>query len=50
MFIDKISAPIIDLGGADELVGSLREDRTIVSIVPELSVVPETGKGSISII
>ncbi|KHN87122.1 hypothetical protein Tcan_14189 [Toxocara canis] len=37
-------APIIDLGGADELVGSLREDRTIVSIVPELSVLPETGK------
>uniref|UniRef100_A0A915B050 Cadherin domain-containing protein n=1 Tax=Parascaris univalens TaxID=6257 RepID=A0A915B050_PARUN len=36
-------APIIDLGGADELVGSLREDRTIVSIVPELSVIPETG-------
>uniref|UniRef100_A0A914RIW5 Cadherin domain-containing protein n=1 Tax=Parascaris equorum TaxID=6256 RepID=A0A914RIW5_PAREQ len=43
MLIGKISAPIIDLGGADELVGSLREDRTIVSIVPELSVIPETG-------
>ncbi|VDN59109.1 unnamed protein product [Dracunculus medinensis] len=36
-------APIIDLGGADELVGMLREDRTIVSIVPELNVVSDTG-------
>ncbi|VDK19451.1 unnamed protein product [Anisakis simplex] len=35
--------PIIDLGGADELVGSLREDRTIVSIVPELNIIADTG-------
>ncbi|VDN05975.1 unnamed protein product [Thelazia callipaeda] len=35
--------PIIDLGGADELVGSVREDRTIVNVVPKLSIVHETG-------
>uniref|UniRef100_A0A1I8EBB1 Cadherin domain-containing protein n=3 Tax=Wuchereria bancrofti TaxID=6293 RepID=A0A1I8EBB1_WUCBA len=35
--------PIIDLGGADELVGTVREDRTIVNVIPKLGIVHETG-------
>ncbi|MFH4977030.1 hypothetical protein AB6A40_003739 [Gnathostoma spinigerum] len=36
-------APVIDLGGADDLVGWLREDQNIVSITPELTIVEGTG-------
>ncbi|MCP9262152.1 CAlSYntenin/Alcadein [Dirofilaria immitis] len=35
--------PIIDLGGADELVGTVREDRTIVNVNPKLDIIHETG-------
>uniref|UniRef100_A0A0R3S206 Calsyntenin-1 n=1 Tax=Elaeophora elaphi TaxID=1147741 RepID=A0A0R3S206_9BILA len=35
--------PIIDLGGADELLGTIREDRTIVNVNPKLSIVHDTG-------
>ncbi|KAL3994852.1 Cadherin domain family protein [Acanthocheilonema viteae] len=35
--------PVIDLGGADELLGTIREDRTIVNVNPKLGIVHETG-------
>lgn len=44
----KFSVPIIDLGGADELVGTVREDRTIVDVIPKLDIVHETGQKSIN--
>lgn len=39
----RYRVPIIDLGGADELVGTIREDRTVFSVVPKLSIIRETG-------
>ncbi|KAI6172150.1 hypothetical protein M3Y98_00941200 [Aphelenchoides besseyi] len=35
--------PIIQLNGAEEFLGSLREDERIVNISPHLSVYPDTG-------
>ncbi|VDM94555.1 unnamed protein product, partial [Onchocerca ochengi] len=34
--------PIIDLGGADELVGTIREDGTIVDVNPKLNIIHGT--------
>jgi hypothetical protein len=35
--------PIIDLHGADQLIGIIREDQRVVSIAPHISIVAETG-------
>jgi len=35
--------PIIQLNGAEELIGTLREDERVVSISPHLSIYPDTG-------
>ncbi|KAI1720131.1 cadherin domain-containing protein [Ditylenchus destructor] len=36
-------APIINLNGAEELIGSIREDERTVTLSPQLRVLPETG-------
>ncbi|VDK67035.1 unnamed protein product [Litomosoides sigmodontis] len=35
--------PIIDLDGADELLGTIREDRIVVNVNPKLGIVHDTG-------
>jgi hypothetical protein len=35
--------PIIDLKGADTLIGTVREDQRVVSVVPELTLLANTG-------
>lgn len=35
--------PIIDVNGVDTIVGTLREDRTIVNLTPRLRIKPKTG-------
>lgn len=39
-----ISAPIINLQGAEELVAVVREDENIISTVPDFAILSETGK------
>jgi hypothetical protein len=36
--------PIIQLNGAEELIGTIREDERIVAISPHLSIYPDTGE------
>lgn len=36
-------APIINLNGAEELIGSIREDEKTVTLSPQLRIMPETG-------
>uniref|UniRef100_A0A915DL30 Cadherin domain-containing protein n=1 Tax=Ditylenchus dipsaci TaxID=166011 RepID=A0A915DL30_9BILA len=35
--------PIIDLNGAEELIGTIMEDERLVSLSPQLRILPETG-------
>ena len=35
--------PVIDLHGADEFIGLIREDQQVVSIAPRLAILSETG-------
>ena len=35
--------PIIDLNGAEELIGTIREDEHIVSVSPQLRILHGTG-------
>jgi len=35
--------PVIDLHGADEFIGLIREDQQVVSIAPRLAIISETG-------
>jgi hypothetical protein len=37
------SVPIIDLKGADGLIGTVREDQRVISVVPELALLADTG-------
>ncbi|WKX97118.1 hypothetical protein Q1695_013068 [Nippostrongylus brasiliensis] len=39
----KRRVPIIDLHGADQLVANIREDENVLTTVPDLSIVAETG-------
>lgn len=36
--------PIIQLNGAEELIGSLREDEHVIAVSPHLSIYPDTGR------
>lgn len=36
--------PIIQLNGAEELIGTLREDERVVAVSPHLSIYPDTGE------
>lgn len=41
---DSITVPLIELGGADSIVGSIREDELILNTVPALAINSESGK------
>ena len=36
-------APVIDLHGADEFIGLIREDQQVLSVSPRLAILSESG-------
>ncbi len=44
IFKVNVSAPIIDVRGADELIASIREDERVLNVVPGLAAIADTGK------
>lgn len=44
IYCECVSAPIIDLNGAEELIGTIREDERVVSLSPQIRILPETGE------